>query len=119
MRRISLCLFTFAMFLSTTLVHAEQTFTQRKDVQQFINVMVKQHGFNRRELLTVMNDVKLQPQIIESMERPYEKKSWDVYKSLFLTPQRVQGGIEFWQKNKEALTKAEKHYGVPANIIVA
>ncbi len=81
--------------------------------------MVQKHGFNKKELTQVMADVKLQPQIIESMNKPYEKKSWDVYKQLFLTPERVQGGIAFWMANREALEKAEKKYKVPANIIVA
>jgi membrane-bound lytic murein transglycosylase B len=98
---------------------ADAAFTQRKDVQNFINKMVKQHGFKRADLVTVMNDVQIQPQIIESMDKPFEKKTWDVYKQLFLTPERVQAGMEFWRANSQALEKAEKKYGVPANIIVA
>lgn len=98
---------------------ADTQFVQRREVQHFINNMVKNHGFDREELSLVMNEVQLQPQIIESMEKPFEKKSWDVYKQLFLTPQRVQEGIKFWQTNREALERAEKQYKVPANIIVA
>lgn len=105
--------------LCSSLAQADRAFTQRKDVQQFINFMVKTHDFNRQKLTAVMNDVKIQPQIIESMNKPYEKKTWDVYKELFLTPQRIQGGIEFWNANRATLAKAEKQYGVPANIIVA
>lgn len=120
MRRLTTLYFTvLTLLISSYAVQADTAFVQRKDVQQFINKMVKQHNFNRKELTQVMNDVQLQPQIIESMEKPYEKKTWDVYKQLFLTPQRVQGGMEFWKANRASLEKAEKKYGVPANVIVA
>lgn len=119
MRRFkTLCLNFILLGLSFSL-HADQNFVQRKDVQQFINQMVHQHQFNRRELTQVMSQVQIQPQIIVSMEKPYEKKNWDFYKQLFVTPERVQGGIEFWRKNRQALERAEKLYGVPASVIVA
>lgn len=119
MRRLALFCLTFLALLTHGLSHADRAFTQRQDVQKFINSMVKQYHFNRQELMAVMNEVQLQPQIIESMEKPYEKKTWDVYKQLFLTPQRLQGGLEFWKANQATLAKAEKQYGVPAHIIVA
>jgi len=117
-RLLSFCFIVITLF-TTLNVQADPAFVHRKEVQTFINQMVKDHGFNRENLVDVMDHVQLQPQIIESMERPYEKKSWDVYKQIFLTSQRVQAGIEFWQNNQEALQKAEKQYGVPANMIVA
>ncbi|MGQ3891290.1 lytic murein transglycosylase B [Legionella sp. CNM-4043-24] len=119
MSRLFTLLLVFITLLTAGLAQADRAFTQRKDVQQFINYMVKTHHFNRKELTAIMSEVQIQPQIIESMNKPYEKKTWDVYKELFLTQQRVQGGIEFWQQNQSALSKAEKQYGVPANIIVA
>lgn len=117
-RLITLCL-ALITFSICSVLQADTAFTQRKDVQRFISDMVQKHGFNRTELTTIMSEVQLQPQIIESMEKPYEKKTWDVYKDLFLTQQRIQGGLEFWTANRELLEKAEKKYGVPANIIVA
>lgn len=119
MRRLILLCFSLISLLICDATLADSAFTKRKDVQRFINSMVKEHGFNKKELTNVMSQVQLQPQIIESMEKPYEKKTWDVYKQLFLTPERVQGGIAFWSANRETLAKAEKTYGVPANIIVA
>ncbi|WP_133138422.1 lytic murein transglycosylase B [Legionella genomosp. 1] len=119
MRRLIAIGFAFFTILYSSFGLADASFTQRKDVKAFIDTMVKKHNFDKIELLAVMSDVKLQPQIIESMEKPYEKKTWDVYKQLFLTPQRVEGGIDFWRKNQKALSKAEAKYHVPANIIVA
>lgn len=109
---ISLFIFSFCAFSSSA-------FTQRKDVQTFINMMVKTHHFNRNQLIATLNQVNLQPQIIESMEKPYEKKNWDVYSALFLTPKRLEGGLDFWSANEKALEKAQKQYGVPPEIIIA
>lgn len=119
MRRLATLCFSLIILLGSCNAQADTAFTQRKDVQRFINSMVKHHGFDKAKLTAVMNDVQLQPQIIESMNKPFEKKNWDVYKQLFLTPQRVQAGIEFWKANHDSLEKAEKQFGVPANIIVA
>ncbi len=45
-------------------------------------------------------------------------KNWRVYRSRFIDPVRIQAGVRFWQGNREALERAEKEYGVPAEIIV-
>lgn len=104
---------------NTCCAHANWALTHHKNARVFVDQMVKQHHFDKRKLMALMRQAKYQPQIIESMDKPYEKKTWDVYKELFLTPQRVEEGIAFWQTNQKALEKAQKEYGVPAHIIVA
>jgi membrane-bound lytic murein transglycosylase B len=108
-----------SMVFNTCGLYAEEALVHRKDVNAFMDKMVKQHHFDRKQLASTLKAAEFQPQIIESMERPYEKKTWDVYRDLFLTPQRVQAGIDFWQANQEILEKAQKKYNVPADIIVA
>ena len=119
MRLLGTLFFALSVLFSTCCAHADAALVQRKDVQQFINKMVREHKLDRRQLVAIMQEAVFQPQIIESMDRPYEKKTWDVYKDLFLTPQRVQAGIDFWRANKKVLDRAEREYGVPASIIVA
>lgn len=92
---------------------------KRPEVQSFITSMVRQHQFDRKQLTAILTEAKFQPKIIEAMDRPYEKKDWDIYQALFLTNDRLNRGIEFWKANKNALAKAEKEYGVPASLIVA
>ncbi len=109
---IGLCLLAKGVFADATLL-------QRKGVDLFIQELVKEHHFTRQEVVNALREARYQPQIIESMERPYEKKSWDAYQAVFLTPQRLHEGLQFWQQNHEALLKAEKKYDVPASMIVA
>lgn len=118
MRRILWLGFTVVFFLSFS-AYSDTAFTQRKDVQAFIKSMVKEHHFNAKELTAIMNQVQIQPQIIESMEKPYEKRNWDVYKDLFMTPQRLKGGLDYWAANQKTLEKAQKRFGVPPEIIIA
>ncbi len=45
-------------------------------------------------------------------------KNWRVYRSRFIDPVRIQAGVKFWQTHRDALERAEREYGVPAEIIV-
>jgi membrane-bound lytic murein transglycosylase B len=119
MRRIPSLGFIALLILLSFSIFADTAFTQRKDVQLFINSMVKEHHFSPKELSAIMNQVVIQPAIIESMEKPYEKKNWDVYRNLFLTQSRLKGGLDFWMANKKDLELAQEKYGVPPEIIVA
>ncbi len=107
------------MFFVHAYSFASEPLTQRPDVKKFIQQMVTQHHFNKNQLVAVLNEAKFQPQIIESMDRPYEKKNWDVYKALFLTQQRLDEGIAFWRANQKTLERAQHQFGVPADVIVA
>ncbi|ETO93771.1 lytic murein transglycosylase B [Legionella oakridgensis] len=118
MRQFARLFFMIFLLLSTN-SYADEALLQRKDVQSFMNGLVKHHGFNRQELTAALKEAEYQPQIIESMNKPFEKKTWDVYKAIFLTPERLQKGIAFWQANQHTLEKAQKQFGVPPHIIVA
>lgn len=100
-------------------VFADPALLKQRNAQQFINQMVKEHHMDKQMLIQSLKAAKYQPQIIESMNRPFEQKKWDVYRGLFLTPERLNAGLAFWQKNRLALSAAEKQYGVPASMIVA
>ena len=45
-------------------------------------------------------------------------RSWAVYRSRFIEPIRIRAGVRFWQQHSSALARAEREYGVPAEIIV-
>ncbi|MDZ7925193.1 MAG: lytic murein transglycosylase B [Marinagarivorans sp.] len=86
----------------------------------FIKKMVEQHGFDKQYIVDTLAQAEQQPRILELIAKPAEKaKPWYEYRQIFLTPLRVQGGVEFWQQHKDILAEMEKTYGVPAEIIVA
>lgn len=107
------------LLLFSSFLYADDALLKRKNVIKFINTMVNEYGFNKNELKKTLEQATFQPKIIRSMERPYEKKNWDFYQTLFLTSDRVQKGIKFWKENQSTLNEAEKKYGVSPEIIVA
>jgi len=116
--------FTRIIMIISTVCYAAFSFAdaalvKQKGAEDFIKIMVDKHHFKRADVVAVLKQVKFQPRIIELMDRPYEKKNWDTYSTIFLTPERLQGGLEFWQENKETLQQAEKKFGVPSSVIVS
>ncbi|OQK16175.1 lytic murein transglycosylase [Methyloprofundus sedimenti] len=88
-------------------------------VDKFINKMVEQHQFDRVELVTLFQSVEIKPKIIAAMTRPAEGMPWYKYRKIFMRDSRIQGGVEFWQANKDSLTIMQQRYGIPEEIIVA
>ena len=88
-------------------------------LNQFINTMVDEHGFDKKQLKQLFKQVKKKNSILKVMKRPGEAKPWYEYRKIFLTPDRIKAGAAFWRKHATTLAKAEKTYGVPAEIIVA
>ncbi|MBS0287091.1 MAG: lytic murein transglycosylase B [Proteobacteria bacterium] len=97
----------------------DRPLSSRADVKAFIKMMVSKHHFNEAKLTKLINSAKIQPSILKAIAKPAEKLTWERYEPIFLTPKRIDEGVAFWKQNKAALTRAEKEYGVPAEIIVA
>lgn len=88
--------------------------------QAFIDEMVTQHGFDRDELVVVFSQAKRREDILELMRKPAEKRlEWYEYRKIFLTQNRIDGGVAFWNNNVQLLEKAEKELGVDAQVVVA
>ncbi|MDE1461859.1 lytic murein transglycosylase B [Spartinivicinus poritis] len=89
-------------------------------IEHFVAEMEAKHKFSRKKLETLFAKVERKQSILDAMSRPAEKtKTWGEYREIFLTNKRIKGGVDFWQKNQQALTRAEQQYGIPAEIIVA
>lgn len=95
-----------------------QTVYQQEEIK-FINKMVEQYGFSRDEMYYLIYNVHFLPEVIWHMQKPYERKPWYIYKNHFLKPNRISGGIAYQQEHEKAFARAEKEYGVPADIITA
>jgi len=82
-------------------------------------MMVVKYHFDRTYLNQLFAEVKPQPQIVKGMSRTAEHLPWYRYQAIFITPQRIDQGIAFWNKHAETLSKVQEKDGVPASIIVA
>ena len=97
--------------------------THFKSTQNFIQKMVKEHQFDKKELLFIFSKIKLTiaKKGGKNKTKPPKKKTmtWDKYKSLFITDERIADGLQFWQDNLTTLNRAESTYNVPSEVIVA
>jgi peptidoglycan lytic transglycosylase B len=99
---------------------AEQNYADHKKSKQFIDKMVSEHGFDRGYLQKLMADTLRKQSILDAIARPAEKtKAWKEYREIFVTQTRIEQGREFMSRYQAALTRAEREFGVPQEIITA
>ena len=85
-----------------------------------IDELVAEEGFDREELQQIFAQAERQDSILEAIARPAEKtKAWYEYRAIFLTEKREKQGAAFFEEHRETLRRAEREFGVPAEIIVA
>jgi membrane-bound lytic murein transglycosylase B len=93
---------------------------ERPEVRAFIDEMARKHDFDARALSELFAALQPRADIIAKISRPAEKtKPWYAYRAIFLDEQRIDGGVAFWRAYQAILARAEQHYGVPAEVIVA
>ncbi len=88
-------------------------------VRGFVASQASELGYSQDELAALMAEARYRQDIIDAMNRPYEAKPWRVYRPLFLTEERVDGGVTFLRRNAAILKRAEAAYGVPPEVITA
>lgn len=108
---------------ATTMHEAEiepVDFEQSKAVNDFIDYMVERHGFTRNELELIFSQVQFNTKSLQLIKpAPITKpKNWMAYRARFIEPIRIKAGVRFWDNYAATLNRAEKQFGVPAQIIV-
>ena len=95
-------------------------YSRHPEAQKFIDEMVRKNGFTREELQSWLSKAEKKQAILDAISRPAEQsKTWKEYRPIFLVPLRVENGVKFWKENRLPLARAEKEFGVPAEIIVS
>lgn len=87
---------------------------------KLVDELVRDHGFAREGVEGIIGQAERKQAILDAISRPAERvKPWKEYRPIFLTQARIDQGVEFWNTHAEALARAEREYGVPAQFIVA
>ncbi len=108
-----------ASLLTFTTV-AASNYSAQPQVRVFIDRMVSEQGFDRNELIAVLDNAERREDILELMRKPAEKRlQWHQYRKIFLTQSRIDGGVTFWKENTDLLKQAAEAFGVAPQIIVA
>ncbi|MDB5868811.1 MAG: lytic murein transglycosylase [Polaromonas sp.] len=98
----------------------EASYAARPEVMAFAGELASLHKLDPAWVHHALNQSRFNPTVSRLMQPPTKTfvKSWRVYRSRFIEPIRIGAGVRFWRANAATLARAEKEYGVPAEIIV-
>ena len=90
-------------------------------MQQFVDEVVAQHGFDRERVERWLNAARYSETVERLMQPPipFGQRNWLEYRSRYLEDRRVQAGADFWRGNASALDHAAERFGVPPEVVVA
>jgi len=114
MNKLLVCL----LFISCKILANDYHLTE--EGKNFITKMQNEYGFAVEQVSSYLANAEKQQSILDAMWRPAEKvKTWQEYRPIFITKKRINDGAKFWLKHEQVLARAEREYGVSAQIIVA
>ncbi|WFP49588.1 lytic murein transglycosylase B [Methylomonas sp. EFPC3] len=92
---------------------------------QFIEQMVQKHGFDREYLNGLFSQAKRKQWTLDYLAKSDQglkgkpsKGGWTRYRSQFLDARHIDAGVAFWRAHQNALQRASRQYGVPAEYIL-
>jgi membrane-bound lytic murein transglycosylase B len=96
-------------------------YNQRPEVLAYIDELVAKYGFDADELRNVFAHARYNDTVAGLMGPGPAARAvpWSEYRARFVEPTRIDAGVRFWQAHADDLERAQKIYGVPAQVIVA
>jgi membrane-bound lytic murein transglycosylase B len=95
------------------------------DLQQFVDKMVKQHGFKREYLLGLFSQAHRKNWTLNYLAKSDQTLKgkpaaggWDRYRAKFLDDRHIGAGVDFARRHRNALQRATRQYGVPEEYIL-
>ena len=108
------------IFIITNIVFAEN------DISGDLAYQLVLDKINKKDVpISFLNDVFKSSSIEKHMEiperfaKPYEKKSWEQYKKLFIKESRIVAGVKFYSENKVLIMQVAEKYNVDPFIILS
>ncbi len=95
-------------------------YASRVDAMQVADDIAQRRDLDRAWVRQAIGQARYLPQITRWVlpAAPGTAKNWRVYRGRFIDPVRIAAGVAFWQANAATLERAEREYGIPAEIIV-
>jgi membrane-bound lytic murein transglycosylase B len=93
---------------------------KRPEIAAFVSEVAARDGMSKKEVRALLHAAQPQPKIIELMNKPLEKAApWWQYRDHFLTSERIDEGVQFWNEHQESLVRVGAEYQVPPEYVVA
>ena len=92
--------------------------TERPDVAAFVDDMVNKHAYDRRALESALTAAESKQSILDAISRPAEKTlTWPEYRNIFIKPERIAAGVDFWREHAAELERISEETGVSPEIL--
>lgn len=88
-------------------------------LRQFIGKMNQEHGFDIAFLEHTFSGVQRDREALTKAGAPAEGQGWRAYGAIFLTEERIRGGVDFWTQHAPLIDAVARQYGVDPEYIVA
>lgn len=103
----------------STGAHADNEAAVAQARGAFVDRMVSEHGFDRSALESVLDAAVIDQKILDAISRPAERVvPWHEYRTIFLTAERIDAGVQFWKDNAVTVERIAREYGVAPEMIV-
>lgn len=87
---------------------------------EFIDYMNYKYDYDKSYLQSIFKNASYQEKVVRIMNRqPEGTMTWERYKGIMINESRISAGEEFIETFRSDLLRAEKIYGVPAEIIAS
>ena len=92
---------------------------ERDNIKIFIENMVEKHGFDEKELSSILAQAESKESILNAISRPAERTlTWNQYRDIFIKDERIVAGVKFWKEHTEILNLISEETGVSIEILV-
>jgi len=92
---------------------------ERDNIKIFIENMVEKHGFDKKELSSILTQAESKESILNAISRPAERTlTWNQYRDIFIKDERIEAGVKFWKEHSETLNLISEETGVSIEILV-
>ncbi|MCD2511666.1 lytic murein transglycosylase B [Comamonas endophytica] len=101
-------------------VQGTAPYAGRSEAMQMAADIAQRRGLPLDWVQATLGQARFLPQVPRLMtpSTQVSAKDWNRYRGRFIDPVRIRAGVRFWQTHVAALERAEREYGVPAEIIV-
>ena len=116
--KINLIVKLSIIFCATTLMAAEKN----QIVKKVVAYTKGQETPSIEYILNTFEDTRLQidKNVIERFKNKPEKiKTYEQYKKIFFNEQRIEGGVNFYKKNKKLISKVAREFEIDPIVLVA
>ncbi|MCG8316594.1 MAG: lytic murein transglycosylase B [Pseudomonadales bacterium] len=108
------------LLMTTSTISYASSYAEHPEFKKFFDEVTAEGIYPGEKLRSLLQGTQRQESILKAIAKPAEKTlTWASYRKIFLTEDRINKGIEFYNKHKTSFQRASEKTGVPEEMILA